>query len=467
MPQERTAALATAAALACRYLDGLDERRVFPDVSPAELRERLALPLADDGLDPAAVVEELAAAADPGLVATAGPRYFGFVIGGGLPAALGADWLVSAWDQFAAVWQASPATSVIEEVAAGWALELLGLPADASVGFVTGAQAANTTGLAAARNALLRRAGWDVERDGLIGAPRVRVIVGREAHVTVFRSLRLLGFGAGTAELMPVDAQGRMDAEALSDALAAESAPAIVCAQAGNVNTGAFDPLEAIADTCERAGAWLHVDGAFGLWAAASPRLRALTSGAARADSWAVDAHKWLNVPYDSALAIVADPDAHRAAMQLSAPYLEEQASRGETPLVPESSRRSRGAPVYAALRSLGRRGVAELVERCCAHARAMAALLREEPGVEILNDVILNQVLVRFAGDDAITRAVVDEVQREGTCWLGATTWHGHVAMRISFSNWSTASEDVERSASAILAVASRRAEMAGELDS
>jgi len=450
---DRDRGLDVAAQAARRYLAGVGDRPVWPQIGEDELRERLAVGLADEGLDPAVVVEELAAAADPGLVANAGPRYFGFVIGGTLPAALGADWLVSAWDQFGSGGPVSPAMTVIEDIAGEWSLELLGLPPTCSVGFVTGAQGANTTCLAAARYEVLRRVGWDVEHDGLPGAPAVRVIVGAEAHVTIFRALRLLGFGADTAVRVPADEQGRMKPAALEGELAGMTGPAIVCAQAGNVNSGAFDPLEDIAEICARAGAWLHVDGAFGLWAAATPARRALVRGAERADSWAVDAHKWLNVPYDCALAICAHPDAHHAAMELRAPYLEERRQSWDGPLVPESSRRPRGVTVYAAIRSLGRRGVAELMERCCRHARAMAGRLGSDPGVEVLNEVVLNQVLVRFADDDAVTRAVVDEVQREGTCWLGATTWRGRGAMRVSFSNWSTTDEDVERSAEAILA--------------
>jgi glutamate/tyrosine decarboxylase-like PLP-dependent enzyme len=347
--------------------------------------------------------------------------------------------------------------TVVEEAAARWSLELLGLPVDCSVGFVTGGQGANTTCLAAARHAVLRREGWDVEHDGLAGAPPVRIVVGAEAHVTIFRALRLLGFGADTAVKVAADDQGRMEPAELEAVLAAGSGPAIVCTQAGNVNSGAFDPLDEIASICSAAGAWMHVDGAFGLWAAASPSLRELVRGVERADSWGVDAHKWLNVPYDSALAIVRDREAHFASMDLSAPYLQERRTDWSGPLVPESSRRPRGATVYAAIRSLGRRGIAELIERCCAHARLMASRLGAEDGVEVLNDVVLNQVLVRFGDNDAVTRAVVDEVQREGTCWLGGTTWHGRGAMRISFSNWSTQDEDVELSARAILAAFAR----------
>jgi len=451
---ERTRGLRAAVAHAERFLQTLDERPVAARVDAAAIREVLGGPLSDQGEDPEAVIEALAQGADAGIVASAGPRHFGFVIGGALPAALAADWLVSAWDQCAAFHSLSPAAAAIEEVAAGWTLDLLGLPTGASVGFVTGGQGANTTGLAAARNAVLERAGWDVERGGLNGAPRVNVVCGEQAHATIFTALRLLGLGTESATRIRTDGQGRIDPAALQQTLAGLDGPTIVCAQAGNVSTGAFDAFDPIADACGAHGAWLHVDGAFGLWAAAAPSTRGLLRGAERADSWAVDAHKWLNVPYDSAMAIVADPDAHRSAMRLAASYLVADADRRDsTNYVPESSRRARAVPVYAALRSLGRRGVAALVERNCAHARRMAAHLAEIPGAEILNDVVLNQVLVRFAGGDEANRAAVAAVQDEATCWLGGTRWQGREAMRVSFSNWATSDADVDRSAAAIAA--------------
>jgi len=442
--------LRTAARLAEEWLASLPERRVFPsgDVSG------LDRPLPDEGVDPSAVLEDLARDADGGLVAQPGPRYFGFVTGGSLPAALGADWLASAWDQNSALHVMSPAAATIEEVAGRWCLELLGLPPGASVGFTTGATMANATCLAAARHAVLARAGWDVERDGLIGAPPLAVFGGAEIHASALSALRLVGLGAGTVRVVDADGQGAMQADALAEALAETDGPAIVCAQAGNVNTGAIDPLDDIAAACAERGAWLHVDGAFGLWAAAAPSLRHLVRGAERADSWAVDGHKWLNVPYDSGLAIVADAAVHRAAMGVEAAYLVSggAAERDGFMYVPEASRRPRGIPVYAALRALGRRGVADLVERCCAHARALAARLDEHPEVTILNDVVLNQALARFGDDDERTRAVVARVQADGTCWLGGTVWHDMAAMRISVSNWSTTANDVERSAAAIL---------------
>ena len=451
---ERDSALSAAAEHAARFLRTLDQRPVAAPADATAIRDVLGGPLADQGQDPGAVIDALATGAEPGIVASAGPRHFGFVIGGTLPAALAADWLVSAWDQCAAFHSLSPAAAAIEEIAAQWILDVLGLPAGASVGFVTGGQGANTTALAAARHAVLARAGWDVESDGLAGAPRVRIVCGEQAHATIYSALRLLGLGAQTAIRVRADSQGRMDPVALQETLAGLDGPVIVCAQAGNVATGAFDAFEPIADACAAHRAWLHVDGAFGLWAAGAPSTRTLLQGAERADSWAVDAHKWLNVPYDSAMAIVADADAHRAAMSLAASYLVADAGeRDSTNYVPESSRRARAVPVYAALRSLGRSGLAELVERNCAHARRMAAHLAEIPGVEILNEVVLNQVLVRLPGGDDANWAAIEAVQREGTCWLGGTQWEGHTVMRVSFSNWSTSDADVDRSAAAIAA--------------
>ena len=451
---ERTRGLSSAASHAERFLRALDQRPVAARVDASAIREVLGGPLPEQGEDPEAVIDALVAGADPGIVASAGPRHFGFVIGGALPAALAADWLVSAWDQCAAFHSLSPAAAAIEEIAAQWTLDVLGLPATASVGFVTGGQGANTTGLAAARHAVLGRADWDVERNGLHGAPRVNVVCGEQAHATIFTALRLLGLGAESATRIRTDSQGRIDPVALREKLAGLDGPTIVCAQAGNVSTGAFDDFEPIADACAARGAWLHVDGAFGLWAAAAPSTRELVRGAERADSWAVDAHKWLNVPYDCAMAIVADADAHRSAMSLAASYLVTDAGqRDSTNYVPESSRRARAVPVYSALRSLGRSGVAALVERNCGYARRMAAHLAEIPGAEILNDVVLNQVLVRFAGGDEANRAAVAAVQNEGTCWLGGTQWQGQAVMRVSFSNWATSNADVDRSAAAIAA--------------
>jgi glutamate/tyrosine decarboxylase-like PLP-dependent enzyme len=424
--------------LALEFLDGLPARRVGPAVSIEELRAALGGPLPERGEDDLQVIEHLARGADPGLVGMAGPRYFGFVIGGHVPASLAADWLTSTWDQNATLYVTSPANSVVEEVAAGWVLKLLGLPATASVGFTTGCSMANFTALAAARHAVLARAGWDVEAQGLFGAPEIEVVIGEEAHATILSALQMLGLGRERVKRVAMDSQGRMVPAALREIISGGSGPLIVCAQAGNVNIGSFDPLEEIVPIVRERGGWLHVDGAFGLWAGAVPSLSHLVRGADRADSWATDAHKWLNVPQT------------------------EGRERDPFDWVPEFSRRARGFTVWAALRSLGRSGVAELVERCCALARRFAERLGSEPGVEILNDVVLNQVLVRFsspeAGDtdaltrDAFTREIIARVQADGTCWLGGTTWHGKAAMRISVSNWSTTEEDVDVSAAAIL---------------
>jgi glutamate/tyrosine decarboxylase-like PLP-dependent enzyme len=412
------------------------------------------------GEDPLAVIEALARRVEPALVGSAGPRYFGFVVGGGVPAALAADWLASAWDQNAAMFVMSPAAAVVEEVAARWLLDLFGLPEGSSVGFVTGATMASFTALAAGRHALLARAGWDVEDDGLVGSPPIAVVVGEEAHVTILASLQMLGLGRARVHRVATDGQGRMRVEALRTTLARIAGPTLVCAQAGNVNTGAFDPLvEIVAAVRELPDAWLHVDGAFGLWAAAVPGMRDRVAGLAGADSWTTDAHKWLNVPYDSGIVIVRDAAAHHAAMTLGAAYYVETAGdeRDGYNWVPESSRRARGFAVYAALRSLGRDGLAEMIERCCTLARRMADGLRRAAGVTVLNEVVLNQVLVRFqppgGGDaDAFTRAVIAAVQADGTCWLGGTAWHGMAAMRISVSSWSTTEQDADLSVEVIL---------------
>ncbi len=437
--------LARTAELAAEHLDTIGDRHAGPIAGFDELRASLGGPLPEAGVPPEQVVEELARGASPGLVASPGPRYFGFVTGGALPAALAADWLTSAWDQnsFSAV--SSPAASVVEEVACEWLLDVLRLPAECSVGLTTGAQMANVTGLAAARHALLARAGWDVEEQGLNGAPPLKVFAGGEAHVTLWRALRLLGIGRAQVEVVPADDQGAMRADALH-----LDGPAIVCAQAGNVNSGAIDPLAPIAEAAREHGAWVHVDGAFGLWAAASPALAGLIDGHADCDSWATDGHKWLNVPYDCGVVAVRDPAAHAAAMGMSAAYLVRDASsRSNSDWAPEASRRGRGFAVYAALRSLGRDGVAALVERNCELARRLASRVGDE--VEVLNDVVLNQVLLGVGED------VIRELQREGTFWAGGTVWHGRPALRFSVSNWSTTEADIDRSADAILSAVAR----------
>jgi glutamate/tyrosine decarboxylase-like PLP-dependent enzyme len=458
------APLRAAARYAEAFLASLPDRPVRATADAARLRESLGGPLPETGIAPERVIDELARGADPGIIASAGPRFFGFVIGGSLPAALAADWLTSTWDQNAGLYAASPAASVVEETAATWLLDLLGLPPDSGVGFVTGCQMAHFTCLAAARHAVLRQAGWNVEEQGLQGAPRVHVVVSEEAHSTVGMALRLLGLGAGTAVRVPADAQGRLRVDALGPALASCGGPTIVCAQVGNVNSGACDAMPEVIAAARAHGAWVHVDGAFGLWAHTSERRRALVAGVAGADSWATDAHKWLNVPYDNGVAIVREAAALHAAMAVGGEYLIQGAGevRDELDWVPEFSRRARGFTVYAALRSLGRRGVADLIDRTCDLAKRMAERLAAAPGVEVLNDVVLNQVLVRFAppggGDaDAFTRDVVDRVQDDGTCWLSGSTWHGRAVMRISISGWTTSEADADRSVAAILRAVER----------
>ncbi|GAA4558579.1 pyridoxal-dependent decarboxylase [Planotetraspora kaengkrachanensis] len=452
------APLAEAYDRALGYLTALPDRPVGSTATRADLLAALGGPLPEGPRDAREVVADLAVAAEPGLVNTPSGRFFGFVVGGAHPAALAADWLAATWDQNACLAALSPAASAVEEVAGEWLVRLFGLPAQTSVGFVTGGQMANFTALAAARHEVLRRAGWDVEADGLAGAPRLRVLAGRHRHSTIDRALRFLGLGRNAIIPIDTDDQGRMLPGALAEALAGGDGPAIVCAQAGGVNTGAFDPLEDVCAVAHEAGAWVHVDGAFGLWAAVTPRLRHLTAGFEQADSWATDAHKWLNVPYDSGLVFCAHPEAHRAAMGVRAGYLIHGADgeRDAIDYTPDFSRRARGFAVYAALRSLGRGGVADLVERCCTLAGRFAERLAAHDGVEVLNDVSLNQVLVRFLsadGDhDGHTRAVVERVQRDGTCWMSGTTWEGRAAMRISVSNWTTDQDDVDRSVEAIL---------------
>jgi len=435
------------ASLAAEYLDSVPTRSVFPAIEVDELRMALGGPLQDGPRDGAQVISELANKADRGIVASGSGGYFGFVIGGTLPTAMAADWLASTWDQNAGLYACSPAASVVEEIARQWLVELLGLPARTSAGFVTGTQMAHVTGLAAARLHVLEQVGWDVGSDGLTGAPRVTVLVGARAHITISRAVRLLGLG--TPQTVAADGEGRMVPAALADALAQTTGPTIVCAQLGEVNTGAMDPMAEIADLCAASNAWLHVDGAFGLWAAASPALRCLTTGFERADSWTCDAHKWLNVPYDSGIVFCAHPDIHRRAMTVQAAYLEQtddvQHVRDGVDWTPEFSRRARGFPIYAALRGLGRSGVAELIERCCELARLAAEGLKAIPGVEVLNEVTLNQVLFRFAEDER-TNAALGEVQRAGVVWLSGTKVDGRAAIRLSVSNWQSSGKDVER---------------------
>jgi glutamate/tyrosine decarboxylase-like PLP-dependent enzyme len=434
-----------------RYLGELPQRSVTPGDAALAALQGLDVPLPVDGHAPADTLGLLDELVSPATMAMVGPRFYGFVTGGSLPAALAANWLAGTWDQNAAFYSATPGVARLEQVALRWLLELLDLPRECGAGFVTGATLANFTALAAARHAVLARAGWNVEADGLFGAPPITVLAGAEAHPSLLKALGMLGLGRSRIVRVPVDAQGRMRA----DALPAIAGPTILCVQAGNVNTGACDPLVQLVPLARGRDAWVHVDGAFGLWARASARHRALVAGIEQADSWATDAHKWLNVPYDSGLALVRDAGALSAAMAVSADYLPAAAGAERAPCdyTPELSRRARGIEIWAALHSLGRRGVAELVDRNCAQAREFAARLAAA-GYQVLNDVVLNQVLVCF-GDAARTRAVVAALQREGTCWCGVTVWQGRTAMRISVSNWSTQDEDVERSIAAMLRVA------------
>jgi glutamate/tyrosine decarboxylase-like PLP-dependent enzyme len=445
------------AEIAGEHLASIAERPIRASSSLEELRSALGVDLQDEPCPSLQVVEELAAAAGPGLVGTQSPRYFGFVIGGGLDAAIAADWLTSVWDQNAGGYPAGPSAAVVEEVVGEWILDILGLPDHAGVGLTTGCQMAHFTCLAAARHRVLAEADWDVEADGLFGAPPIRVLVGAKAHTTVFGALRMLGLGGRRVELVPVDDHGRMRPSELARLLPRGEGPAIVVAQVGEVNTGAVDSMPDITTVARQRNAWCHVDGAFGLWAAASPKLRGLVEGVADADSWATDAHKWLNVPYDCGIAVVRDRAAHTTAMNsfAGAGYIPQAQHDERYPAewVPEFSRRARGFAVYAALRELGRVGLAELVERCCSCARLMAEELMRNPLVTVLNDVTLNQVLVRFARDgENITDQVIDAVQREGTCWMSGTEWDGEPAMRISVSNWRTTEDDIRRSARAIL---------------
>ena len=438
-----------AAALAAEYLAGLPTRSVAPTPAALARLHSLDRPFPDGPADPTAVLEELHAVGSPATMATAGGRFFGFVVGGSLPAALAASWLAAAWDQDAGLAVLAPGAAAFEEVALRWLLDALGLPPDCAGGFVTGATMANFTALAAARQAVLRRAGWDVEADGLFGAPPIGVVVGEEVHISVLKALGLLGLGRTRVTRVPTDPLGRIRA----DRLPPLDDRTIVCLQAGNVNTGACDPVRDICPVAHARGAWVHVDGAFGLWAAAAPARAHLVAGIAAADSWALDAHKWLNVPYDSGVALCRDGAALRAAMATQAAYLLQGTGREPDEYTPELSRRARGVEIWAALAALGRSGLADLVERCCRHAARFAAGL-SAAGHEILNEVTLNQVLVRF-GDDATTRRVIAALQAEGTCWCGGTVWQGRTAMRISVSSWATTEQDVEHSLAAMIRIA------------
>jgi glutamate/tyrosine decarboxylase-like PLP-dependent enzyme len=457
MIDEREALLDDAANRAQTYLRGLDQRpvRATPEAK-ANLR-LLETPLSDRGLDAAAVLHLLDELGSPATTAIAGGRFFGYVCGGTLPVALAASWLAAAWDQDAGMASVCPINATLEEVVRGWLVDLFGLPGDCGAAFVTGGTMANFSALAAARGYLLGQAGWDVENDGLFGAPPIAVYVSDEVHVSVIKALGLLGFGRSRVIRLPVDAQGRIDPARLPSI----DGPAIVCAQAGNVNTGAFDPIAELCRWAHAAGAWVHVDGAFGLWAAASPDRARLVEGIDLADSWATDAHKWLNVPYDSGIALVRRAGALRSAMAASAAYLEATSVREPDQYTPEMSRRARGVEVWAALQSLGRSGLCELIERTCRHAARFASELRDA-GFDVLNEVRLNQVLVSF-GEPEITRRVIAALQEDGTCWCGGTVWQGRTAMRISVSSWVTTDDDVTRSLDAMLRIAGQILREAG----
>jgi len=458
--KQRADLLTRTAQLANSFLDDVAMRPVarrveFKDV----LAELTANGLRPEGDNPAQIIEQLSRLAGDAVVATAGPRYFGFVVGGALPVALAADWLTAAWDQNAAFYAHSPLAAAAEQIAGSWLIDLFGLSPATSVGFVTGGTMANFTGLAAGRHALFAKLGWNIEKQGLRNAPAITVVTSEESHISVFACLQMLGLGSEQVVRIPADEQGRMRSDQLRSVLASIQTPILVCAQAGNVNTGSFDSIAEIVAAIHERPSWLHVDGAFGLWAAASAECKSLARGIELADSLSVDCHKWLNVPYDCGLVFIRDAAAHQAAMSLNAAYYvtANRSERDNCDWVPEASRRARGFAVYAALRFLGRHGIGELVDRCCRLARRMADRLSKDPAVTILNDVVLNQVLVRFADSsgnrsDELTAEVIRRVQEDGTCWLGGTTWHGRHAMRISVSNWSTTETDIDISAEAIL---------------
>jgi glutamate/tyrosine decarboxylase-like PLP-dependent enzyme len=445
----RDALLVDAAQRARRYVSTVAERAVGADVGELDALAAIGSRMPAGPVDAAEVLALLDSVGSPATVATTGPRYFGFVNGGTLPVALAAAWLTAAWDQNAALAVMSPLAARLDEVAIEWVVDVLGLPAGSGGGFVTGATMANAAALAAARDEVLTRAGWNAHRDGLVGAPPITVWAGGEAHTTVNKALGLIGLGRGRARILPSDDQGRVMAHDLPQI----DGPTIVCLQAGNVNSGAFDPFVDLIEWAHRSGAWVHVDGAFGLWAAASPSRRPLVAGVDLADSWATDAHKWLNVTYDSGIVLVREPEHLRVAVRADAPYLVAGSSRDPMHHTPQTSQRARGIEVWAVLASLGRSGVAELIDRCCVLARRLADTLRDG-GCDVLNDVVLNQAVI---GLSDITDAVVADIQAEGTCWAGPTAWRGTRAMRLSVSNWSTTEDDIDRSALAILAAVQR----------
>ena len=444
-------ALRLAAERAVSYVEGMSDRRVAPAPAAVAALSSLRESLPESSTDPCRVIELLDDVGSPTTMASTAGRYFGFVIGGTLPAAMAANWLAGAWGQNAALRVMSPIAAELEDIVLGWICEALALPRECAGGFVTCATAANFSALAAARSALLARDGWNVEDDGLFGAPPIDVIVGDEYHASMEKALSMVGFGKSRVTRVPTDAQGRMRADAFPPTLSRRT---VVCIQAGNVNTGAFDPADEICARAKAAGAWVHVDGAFGLWARLSPKYADHTRGLDLADSWATDAHKWLNVGYDSGVVLVRDGTALRRAMGMSAAYLQGSTLREPMHHVPESSRRARGVELWAAMKSLGRNGMRDMIERTCDLAGLFAERLRAA-GCNVLNDVVINQVLVSF-GSATRTERVIRRVQEDGTCWCGGTVWHGTPAMRISVSNWSTTRDDIERSAAAVIRIAS-----------
>ena len=440
-----------AAQRAIRYREEIIDRSVIPSAEAIERLNEFDIPFPDNPVNPDNVIKILDEIGSPATIGISGGRFFGFVIGGSLPASVAANWLSTAWDQNAGLFIGSPIGVVLEEICLKWLLRIFDLPAESAGSFVTGATMANFTALAAARHSILEKIGWDVEAEGLFGAPPINVIVSEESHPTLFRGLGLLGLGKERVFRVPVDNQGRMDIKKFPKI----NGPTIVCAQAGNVNTGSFDPIKEVCEIAHASNAWVHVDGAFGLWASAAPSKKHLTDGINLADSWATDAHKWLNVPYDSGLAFVKDSESLRSAMSLTAAYLPQGEHREPSQFCPELSRRSRGIEVWAALYSLGCSGLADLIERTCNHAKNFAEGLRAA-GYEILNDVVINQVLVSFGTPDE-TKMVINEIQNDGTCWCGGTVWQGRTAMRISICSWATTDEDIKKSLESIIKIAGK----------
>jgi len=455
-----TELFAQAAKHAAAYRDAVGDKPQRAELSYDEMRARFAAPVPETGADASAVIDEMVALAEPGLNAPTGPRFFGWVMGGSHPAGVAADILVSAWGQNAGNHSAMPATAAVEETAAGWLLDLLDLPRQASVGFVTGGTMANFVGVAAARGEVLRRAGWDVEADGLIGAPPITILLGDDAHATVYNALRLTGLGARSAQLIETDNNGAMIPAAIEKAIAQASGPTLVIAQAGQLNTGAFDPFNVIMDAAHDTGSWVHVDSAFGLWARAAEDRRHLTQGLERADSWAVDGHKWLQTPYDCGYAIVKNAEAHRRAMSISTSYLPAsgEAERDPSQLVPELSRRARGFATWAIIKTLGREGIADLISRSCAYARRFADRMAREPDIAVVNDVVLNQVAIRFGTDrndkeaDQLTDALIARTRADGVCFVGPAAWRGQQVVRISVTNGATTQDDIDVSADALV---------------